>query len=141
MAVLLLPDEWDQFASNLFPERPQTAKSFVPFMMNQIDSVAVELAPPDRCPWIDNDLKTLVIACLASEPDNRPGILELHEFVRQAVNDRNNAYYQSLNDQENIRRQQVNLQPRDIYDVSLETEDYIKQIVHDLMLTPPTHNV
>ncbi|KAI0455396.1 hypothetical protein F5B21DRAFT_503452 [Xylaria acuta] len=141
MAILMSPDKWDQFGSDIYPERPQTAQSFVPFLMNAIESVAVELVHHDSCPWIDNDLKTLVIACLASEPDNRPGILELHEYVRQAVKYKDGAYYQSLNDQENERRRQANLQPRDIYDVSLETEDYIKHIIDDLMLTPPTANV
>ncbi|KAI0443809.1 hypothetical protein F4803DRAFT_513584 [Xylaria telfairii] len=109
--------------------------------MNQIDSVAVELAHPASCPWIDNDMKQLIVACLASEPDNRPNILQLHEYVQQAVNYRDGMYYQSLNDQENERRQQANLQPRDTYDVSLETEDNIRRIIDDLMLTPPTNNV
>ncbi|KAI1757372.1 hypothetical protein F4782DRAFT_478307 [Xylaria castorea] len=107
-------------------------------MVNEIESVAVELAHPASCLGIDNDMRLLIIACLASAPSNRPGILELHEFVQQAVNDRDNTYYQNLNDRENELRRQENLPPRNIYDVSSETKDYIRQITNDLMLTPPT---
>ncbi|RYC65942.1 hypothetical protein CHU98_g251 [Xylaria longipes] len=141
MAILVSPDQWDHFGSEIYPERPQTVQSFVPFMMNPIETVAVEIANPASCPGIDNDIKDIIIACLASEPGNRPTVLQLHEYVRQGVNDRDVAYYQNLNDQENERRRQLNLQPQDLYDISMETNEYIRQILDDIMLTPPSSNV
>ncbi|KAI1738400.1 hypothetical protein F4680DRAFT_450153 [Xylaria scruposa] len=135
MAILVLPEQ-ACILEQIIPERDQDAMSFMPFQMNQIASVAVELIPNDVCPGIDKDLKGLIIACMAKASGDRPKILELHEFVRQAANDRDITYYQSMNDQENERRRQNGQQPRDLYNVRSETEQYTNQII-DILFTPP----
>ncbi|KAI0555020.1 hypothetical protein F4679DRAFT_579364 [Xylaria curta] len=135
MAILASPEQ-SRVLEQIIPERDQAAMSFVPFQMNQIASVAVELIPDGSCPGIDKNLKGLIIACIARAASDRPKILDLHEFVRQAANDRDVTYYQSMNDQGNERRPGNGQQPRDLYNTRLETEQYTSRII-DILFTPP----
>ncbi|TRX89562.1 hypothetical protein FHL15_009471 [Xylaria flabelliformis] len=138
MAILVLPEQ-SRALEQIIPERDRDAMSFVPFKMNQIASVGVELIPPNSCPGIDQDLKGLIIACLARAVSDRPGILQLHTFVQQAARERDSTYYQSMNNRYTEIQRQRGEVPRNLYDIQSETVPYTRQII-DLLFTPPAGN-
>ncbi|KAI0194458.1 hypothetical protein EV127DRAFT_503837 [Xylaria flabelliformis] len=135
MAILVLPEQ-SRVLEQIIPERDRDAMSFVPFKMNQIASVGVELIPPNSCPGIDQDLKGLIIACLAREASDRPEILQLHTFVQRAARERDSTFYQNINNQYNEMQRQRGEVPRNLYDIQSEGVPYTRQII-DLLFTPP----
>ncbi|KAI0862774.1 hypothetical protein F4860DRAFT_523109 [Xylaria cubensis] len=138
MAILVLPEQ-SRALEQIIPERDRDAMSFVPFKMNQIASVGVELIPPNSCPGIDQDLKGLIIACLAREASDRPEILQLHTFVQRAARERDSTFYQNINNQYNEMQRQRGEVPRNLYDIQSEGVPYTRQII-DLLFTPPAGN-
>ncbi|KAI1802413.1 kinase-like domain-containing protein [Daldinia bambusicola] len=50
-------------------------------------------AEPDPLPHIDRDMRLIVAACMASEPQDRPSLADLEQWVYNEVNNTHPAYY------------------------------------------------
>ncbi|KAI0534203.1 hypothetical protein GGR58DRAFT_67747 [Xylaria digitata] len=141
MAVLVLPEQLDVLAE-IIPEREvQGALPSAPLLSGPTESVAVELLPTSPNPppaGIDDDLVNLIAACMSVYPEHRPRLHLLEDYVRQAVRDRNQAFYQNLNDEENVRRAVGGLGPESRYDVARETDDSMREMVDRILFDAPT---
>ncbi|KAI2618400.1 kinase-like domain-containing protein [Hypoxylon sp. NC1633] len=57
-----------------------------------------ELGYPDPCPTVDHDLRLLVAACMASEPNDRPSLAELEKWVVHFARNRSHGFYAYMPD-------------------------------------------
>jgi hypothetical protein len=134
MAVLIRPDMHDFLIEELFSSRRPTrltrANLVDPAVF--VESVAVELLPDDNGieprPLVDTDLKQIVAACLASDYTQRPRLIDLHNLVVQAAQQRTSQYY----NMQNFRL------GRPKYAFQRETEERVKIFSYTLMLNPAT---
>ncbi|KAI0850380.1 hypothetical protein F5Y00DRAFT_260678 [Daldinia vernicosa] len=52
-----------------------------------------EYGDPDPLPYIDRDMRLIIAACMASDPQDRPKIVDLERWVYSEVSNTQPAYY------------------------------------------------
>ncbi|KAI1289093.1 hypothetical protein F5Y03DRAFT_63915 [Xylaria venustula] len=135
MTTLILPGQWDALAVSLIPERREKLNITSPFAKEGFDTIAIELfADSPQCLAVEDDLKLLIGACMAVDYTRSPRILGLHSIVQRMVQQRDQAFYQAQNDAP-APPSQPRAGPR--FDVEKESDAHIRQLVQELIYSPP----
>lgn len=131
MAGIIRPELYanETWAMQAIPER-DAIRVQTPFKTLPIESVAHELTPT-ACLGVDDQLRLLVIACMAKKGSDRPNIVERVSRTRDA------AYYQKVNNVWNQRRRDAGLGPLDLYDVEAESDTEIQRVVQEFIYSVP----